>query len=342
MTDELKRVAGDPNYAVQFAVGSPVPNLAPQSRGSGIEIAGIYFNDVKRFVLKSAHLSVEDVRIFDGDSGQLVYVSHHPGKNPYDALDPLGLTNIETAYNVAGGEWESLCDVTGYLGMPSFRVRPKSMSFHGRQYIKVGDETIMNIGKLGKFKTKSLRPHFGVLKGSSGDVVYKCVADMMGRTVAIYNEEDQLVAQIAKTTKALILTAAFGSGSESTIDIAAGVDCSTILAVVFGMNQVGQHFMSDAFSNYVTDPLKDNVVDGAVDGVMDGGVEGAVEGAAAATGVAGLLSAFGGGGDGEGEEAAEEAFSGGEEEDEGGEETSILASAGRFVFENFFAGGEEE
>lgn len=241
MTAELQKLANDPNYVVELAIGDPAPKLIEQPRDAGIHFGKIYFDKVKRYILKSAHMSREDVRIFDSDSGHLVLVSHHPGKNPYDCMDPLGTTNQEKRYNVAGGEWESVCDVSARGNFRNFKIRPKWLSRHGRQYISHGDDVIMNVGKMGRFKTMSMRSHFMVGKGDSGDLVYKCVADMMGRSIGIYNEEDQLVAQMAKTTKALIMTAAFGSGSESTIDIAPGVDCSVILSAVFGMQQVGQH-----------------------------------------------------------------------------------------------------
>lgn len=35
----------------------------------------------------------DDIRIFDTE-GELVMVSHHPGKNPYEALDPFGVTPL--------------------------------------------------------------------------------------------------------------------------------------------------------------------------------------------------------------------------------------------------------
>lgn len=63
-------------------------------------------------------------------------VSHHPGKNPYEKLDPLGLGNGDKHHAVAGGEWASATDVTGHHGHQSFKIRPKALSRHGRQYIK--------------------------------------------------------------------------------------------------------------------------------------------------------------------------------------------------------------
>lgn len=241
MTAELNRLANDPDFVVQFAVGDPTPVLVPQDRQSGLHFSRVYFNKPKRYVLKKAHMSREDNRIFDFDSGKMVMVSHHPGKNPYDAFDPLGTTNQENRFNVAGGEWESVCDIAGRGKFQSFKIRPKSLSRHGRQYVKRGDDVMFNVGKMGKFKTMSLRDHFVVGEGEGGDLVYKCVADMMGRSVQILNDKEEIVAQMAKTTKALLQTAAFGGGSESTIDIAPGVDCSVILAIVFAMGQVGAH-----------------------------------------------------------------------------------------------------
>lgn len=241
MTAELTRLANDPNFVVQFAVGDPVPELKPQSRDSGLKFCQIYFDEPKRYVLKKAHMSREDNRIFDKDSGRLVYVSHHPGKNPYDAFDPLGTTNQDMRYSVAGGEWESVCDVSGRERYQSFKIRPKKLSRHGRQYIKQGDRILFNVGKMGKLKTMSIRDHFIVAEGDDGPLVYKCIADMMGRTIQFFNAEDELVAQMSKTNKALLQTAVFGSGTESTIDIAPGVDCSVILAVVYGIGQVGAH-----------------------------------------------------------------------------------------------------
>lgn len=241
MTAELNRLANDPSFVVQFAIGDPFPELKPQKRDAGIRMGGIYFEQPKRYIVKKAHMSREDVRTFDKDTGRLVMVSHHPGKNPYDALDPLGTTNQELRYNVAGGEWESVCDISGRGGLPSFKIRPKSLSRHGRQYVKLNDKIIMNVGKMGKLKTMSIRDHFMIAKEDDGPLAYKCIADMMGRSVQFYNTEEELVAQMTKTTKALLQTAVFGSGSESTIDIAPGVDCSVILAAVYAIGQVGAH-----------------------------------------------------------------------------------------------------
>ena len=99
---------------------------------------GTYFDKTKRYIMKSCHLSKDDVRILDMDTGKVVLVSHHPGKNPYETLDPLGLGNTGDKYQKHSyGEWESSCDITARHGsMSSFKIRPKALSRHGRQYIK--------------------------------------------------------------------------------------------------------------------------------------------------------------------------------------------------------------
>jgi hypothetical protein len=61
MTAEMQQLANDPNFVVQFAVGDPIPNLVPQSKDSGIRMSGAYFDITKRYIMKKAHMSKEDV-----------------------------------------------------------------------------------------------------------------------------------------------------------------------------------------------------------------------------------------------------------------------------------------
>lgn len=88
----------------------------------------------------------------------------------------------------------------------------------------------MTVGKVGKLASMSVRPNFCVGPGDDDDTtIYTIVGDLMGRTMRVTNENDELVCVMAKTTKALIMNAALGAGSESTIDIAPGVDCSMMV-----------------------------------------------------------------------------------------------------------------
>ena len=88
-------------------------------------------------------------------------------------------------------------------------------------------------------KTLSIRDNFGVFIGDGSKMLYKVTADLYGRTLAFRNTKGEQVAVMAKSRSALIKTAVFGSGMESTIDIAAGVDVSLILGSIFGIMQVG-------------------------------------------------------------------------------------------------------
>lgn len=112
---------------------------------------------------------------------------------------------------------------------------------HGRQRVlDTAGNTIMNVAKISRIKSMSMANSFEVCRaGDKDDRVYRIVADMLGRTLSFYSEKEELVAVMTKTTKGLIMDAALGTGSENTIDIASGVDCSTILAAVFGVLQAG-------------------------------------------------------------------------------------------------------
>ncbi|EJK61471.1 hypothetical protein THAOC_18036, partial [Thalassiosira oceanica] len=61
MTAEMQQLANDPNFVIEFAIGDPVPDLVPQSMDSGIRMSGVYFDETRRYIMKSCHLSKEDV-----------------------------------------------------------------------------------------------------------------------------------------------------------------------------------------------------------------------------------------------------------------------------------------
>lgn len=126
MTAEMQRLSTDPNFIVSFAVGDPIPPLIAQDRSEGINFCNVFFNEPKRYILKKAHLSRDDNRIFEHSTGKLIMISHHPGKNPYECTDPLGLTNQDKRHAIAGGEWESICDVSARgHGFQNFKIRRK-------------------------------------------------------------------------------------------------------------------------------------------------------------------------------------------------------------------------
>lgn len=212
-------------------------------------------------------MSQDDFRLFDASNGRLVAVSHHFGKNPYNNLDPLGISNEVQAHNNQIGEWESVCHITGYCGMPNMKIRPKTLSRHGRQYAQdpSGNMTFFSLGKESRLKSMSIRHNLAVRKGITKEPIYRLLVDMYGRTMQVVNMKGEMVAFIQKSLQTLILNAAFGQGSELLIDVAPGVDWTAIVAVAVASKQVGAHFIKDAVSNYVISPLTNAAVDAAVD-----------------------------------------------------------------------------
>ena len=111
----------DPNFVLEVAVGPPLASLVPQAPGSGLTLGGQVCDKETRFIWKTALSTADDNRIFDAN-GRLMAVSYHYGKNPYESLDPE---------EISTGEWESVCYIGGYNGMPNLKVRPKTISRHG-------------------------------------------------------------------------------------------------------------------------------------------------------------------------------------------------------------------
>jgi hypothetical protein len=258
---ELQKIS-DPNFLVEVAVGPPLADLVPQRPGTGIVVGGQYCGRETRFIWKKAHLSEDDNRIFDVE-GRLMAVSHHYGKNPYESLDPLNVLPSNPL-----GDWESICYISGYHGMPDLKVRPKGLSIHGRQRIldASGDTTICNIAKLSRLKSKSIRHNLAVFAGEEEkEPTYSILLDLAGRTIQLVNENEERVAVFTKSVKTLILNAALGVGSEFTIDIAPGVDYTAILAICIGLHQVGKHYAKDAFSNFLVQPAEGAAVGFAFD-----------------------------------------------------------------------------
>lgn len=269
MGDLAQLAQGDPNFVVQLAVGPPVPQLVPQQPGTGAVLSGQFLPHTARFILKKAHLSAEDLRVFN-EQGQLVAVSHHFGKNPYASLDPLGLQPQSQL-----GEWKSILQVSGQLGMPCFKIRPKAMSRHGRQLIQElgrGNGTHFNVAQQSRLSTGSIRHNMEVCKGEGDDMLYQVLCDLSGRTMNVTNAAGETCIFIQKSVKTLLMNAALGAGSELVIDVAQGVDWTAALAVVYGIQQVGAHWVKDALGNFVVNPLQDQAMGAAMDATGTGGL----------------------------------------------------------------------
>lgn len=262
MQGELGKInPNNPNYVLELAVGPPAPNLVPQQPGSGAQLSGQFLQAPARYVFKKAHVSNDDFRIFDS-AGHLVANSHHLGKNPYGELDVLGSMPQSQL-----GEWNSMMNVTGYHGMPSFKVRPKQVSRHGTQYVQdyQGRCTRFSISKQSRLKTMSVRHNLEVVEGEGGKALYTVLCDMVGRTMNIVNDREETCIFIQKSPKTLIMNAALGHGSELMIDVATGVDWTAAVAIVLGIQQVGESMIKDAASSFVVNPLTNAAQDQVLD-----------------------------------------------------------------------------
>jgi hypothetical protein len=94
----------------------------------------------------------------------------------------------------------------------------------------------------------------------------------------IMNERNERVAHLEKSMKTLIMNASFGVGSEIVIDVAPGVDWTAVLATVMGIQQVGKHFVKDAFGNFVGNPLQNYAQDTVLEATGMQGVANTVGG----------------------------------------------------------------
>lgn len=77
---------------------------------------------------------------------------------------------VYTSEASRGKQWKRHA---GYKGMPSFKIRPKAMSMHGRQLCidpRTG-RTVFSVAKVSRIKTMSLRHNLEVCVGDSSEEV---------------------------------------------------------------------------------------------------------------------------------------------------------------------------
>lgn len=227
--------------------------LVPQD-GDGIEVCGVYHDEPKRFFLQKGEDDGEKRLVIDADTGDVVMMLSH--------------------------------DVTAVSPFQSFIIKTKKHTMHGRQYLTLSEsgETVMNLGKMSMLRTKhKLSPRFVVGREKKDETVYTCVPSMRRRNVSITNQKGELVAEMAKKKKGMIKKVLFGSESETAIDIAPGVDCSTILMIMLGLKKVGNSYSKDRKSRkkekeaaagewlkvQVKEEIKDNVKEEIKDELLE-------------------------------------------------------------------------
>ena len=246
----------DPHAVLSFAVG-PLEGedaLVPQKRGSGLTVSKKYHDSTKTYVIKKTKLGMDDWRCYDACTQRLAFNSHHVGKNPIGSVDVLGFADAP------GGEWETLCDVSGWDGNASFSIRPKTRSMHGRQRVFYNKKEVLSVSKRSKIKSLSLTKSFAVSDAKGKETLFVS-ADLMGRTYQFLNKSDELVALVYKTPKTLFKNAALGIGSEVQMVISKGTDCSAIIAAFFALKQCGAKYIKDAFANFIVDPMKEQLIE---------------------------------------------------------------------------------
>lgn len=242
------------NLNPEEVVGPPQGYLVPQEQGSGLTLGHQFCPEQTRFI--QSHLSADDNRIFD-EFGRLMCVSHHYGENPYhETMEPLDIGNSADHGTLTDEEFqmkEPVCYVSGNYGIPNLRVKPKSVSMHGTQFVQDprGGTTYFSISKQSRIKSISAKHNMVVFKGDrERELMYTIL--VTGPVIQILNAKNERVAVVEKAMGTLHLNT-YNSvlpGPELTIDVAAGVDWTALLAVVFGMHQCAKKFPNDAFNSF--------------------------------------------------------------------------------------------
>jgi len=210
----------------------------------------------------------EDRSVFVAATGERIFQSHHPA-----------------------GECESSRDVSGLCG--GFKVPPETRSMHGRHYVKTPDDRVLlNVSKRSRLKTAANKflshwssTFFDIATGDGKhDKILGCELTPLSR--GDLRNSYTMRFRLAQTTGegddgpviALVWESqickefyidmdAGGPNSGATgpdfrdlqIDIVAGVDCSLILAALFGVLQVCHRLDEDSCGRFCEATMKTNI-----------------------------------------------------------------------------------
>ncbi|KAL3675184.1 hypothetical protein R1sor_025132 [Riccia sorocarpa] len=182
--------------------------------------------------LKVGDVEEEDAsRVFCGETGELILCFHHAGKNPYGQGDSEQAIEGKIRY------------ATGYNGMISFYVEKDLFGPVLTNFVRDldGKKTYFNVTNVDDFAV--------VFEGDKQETTLalftapEFVRETHGMTIV--NIRKEILASIKKSPRLLLKNISFGDGPEYQIDVAPGVDWTTVLAIVGGFGQQFEDLYSD-------------------------------------------------------------------------------------------------
>ncbi|KAL3675181.1 hypothetical protein R1sor_025129 [Riccia sorocarpa] len=242
-----------PQQDVEFHVDFELIPTSEELEPVELEIKGLVLGDqrssrIKSFIWKKVdNLKVGDVeeedtsRVFCGHTGKLLLCFHHAGKNPYQQGDSEQAIEGKIRY------------ATGYNGMVSFYVEKDLFSSRGRNFVRDPE------GKKTYFTVMDVDGFAMVYEGDEQETNLgmftspEFVRDTHG--MAIVNVRKEILASIKKSPRPLLKNISFGDGPEFQIDVAPGVDWTTVLAIAGGFGQLFVDQYSDSLGEAFSETI---------------------------------------------------------------------------------------
>ncbi|KAL2607483.1 hypothetical protein R1flu_026056 [Riccia fluitans] len=222
----------DVEFTVELDLIPPSEELVPvELKVKALVLGDQHSTEVKSFIWKKVDrlevgvVSEEDTsRVFCGETGKLLLCFHHAGKNPYGrgSSEPVDV----------GGKSRY---ATGYNGMISFCVEKDILSGASTNFVRdsEGKKTYFNVTNVDEFAV--------VFEGEDQETTLgsfkapEFVREYHG--MAIVNVRNEILASVKKSPLPLLKNISLGDGPEFQIDVAPGVDWTTVLAIVGGFGQ---------------------------------------------------------------------------------------------------------
>ncbi|KAL2607481.1 hypothetical protein R1flu_026054 [Riccia fluitans] len=243
----------DVEFKVEFELIPPSEELVPvELKVKALVLGDQRSTEVKSFIWKKVdRLKVGDVneedtsRVFCGETGKLLLCFHHAGKNPY-GQGSSGSEKVDV-----GG---TIRYATGYNGMISFSLEKDLFSYERRNFIKdpSGNKTYFNVTNVDDFAVIFQGETQEILLGTF--VAPEFVRKWHG--LAVVNKMREILASVKKSPHPLLRNIDFGDGPEFQIDVAPGVDWTTVLAIIGGFGHEFEDQGCNLFKDAVLDAFK--------------------------------------------------------------------------------------